>query len=77
MINIVVVATVLTACGIETSCQLHFLRGTFGVATVLTACGIETTPYWEHLTMLPPPLQQYLPFTVFNRIYDKTPRRLI
>ena len=49
----------------------------FGVATVLTACGIETAPYWEHLTMLPPPLQQYLPFTVFNRIYDKTPRRLI
>ena len=47
------------------------------VATVLTACGIETAPYWEHLTMLPPPLQQYLPFTVFDRIYDKTPSRLI
>ena len=47
------------------------------VATVLTACGIETAPYWEYLTMLPPPLQQYLPFTVFNRIYDKTPSRLI
>ena len=97
------VATVLTACGIETweillfpqifhwSCnstyRLRYWNSTSNsgtetaslnwVATVLTACGIETTPYWEHLTMLPPPLQQYLPFTVFNRIYDKTPRRLI
>ena len=39
------VATVLTACGIETQSQVRttFLRR---VATVLTACGIETLPLW-------------------------------
>ena len=38
------VATVLTACGIETSYQIQdrFVLGS-QVATVLTACGIETT----------------------------------
>ena len=37
------VATVLTACGIETRYRLLELDGlNFEVATVLTACGIET-----------------------------------
>ena len=36
------VATVLTACGIETRICLTSLRISFAVATVLTACGIET-----------------------------------
>ena len=49
------VATVLTACGIETNLQvlltLYYLDL---VATVLTACGIETLPFClnQH-----PPLQ--------------------
>ena len=39
------VATVLTACGIETR-SWHVRRRTYqaNVATVLTACGIETPP---------------------------------
>ena len=37
------VATVLTACGIETEQQLAYRNQHFqNVATVLTACGIET-----------------------------------
>ena len=36
------VATVLTACGIETQVQIHRLAAALLVATVLTACGIET-----------------------------------
>ena len=36
------VATVLTACGIETNELLGELYYFFAVATVLTACGIET-----------------------------------
>ena len=46
------------------------------VATVLTVYGIETVLIEKELEILEK-LQQYLPFTVFNRIYDKTPRRLI
>jgi len=37
-----IVATVLTACGIETGLCYDFLSRSFLVATVLTACGIET-----------------------------------
>ena len=37
------VATVLTACGIETLNILECLKTNLNVATVLTACGIETT----------------------------------
>ena len=39
------VATVLTACGIETPCNVYSTISAFSqsVATVLTACGIETT----------------------------------
>ena len=36
------VATALTACGIETPRSLRFLSLTVSVATALTACGIET-----------------------------------
>ena len=36
------VATVLTACGIETPRPSSFTVNLFSVATVLTACGIET-----------------------------------
>ena len=36
------VATVLTACGIETLLKIYFLFDPRKVATVLTACGIET-----------------------------------
>ena len=36
------VATVLTACGIETCSTLHLVEKRVDVATVLTACGIET-----------------------------------
>ena len=40
------VATVLTACGIETTMVLRLTRlnASVIVATVLTACGIETYP---------------------------------
>ena len=36
------VATVLTACGIETIKRLNVIYRLIVVATVLTACGIET-----------------------------------
>ena len=59
------VATVLTACGIETPiyglCRVHCM-----VATVLTACGIETPDIQDkgrHRCRL----QQYLSFTVLKR----------
>ena len=42
------VATVLTACGIETMMSAT-VAGKNGVATVLTACGIET---WEGLAAI-------------------------
>ena len=38
------VATVLTACGIETRVSKSMLQKQKSVATVLTACGIETQP---------------------------------
>ncbi len=38
------VATVLTACGIETATGYLIKPGDKVVATVLTACGIETDP---------------------------------
>ena len=41
-VNICIVATVLTACGIETDCRSEPRQVRFRVATVLTACGIET-----------------------------------
>ena len=39
------VATVLTACGIETRLENGTLHPRDAVATVLTACGIETFRY--------------------------------
>ena len=36
------VATVLTACGIETDRYTRYKKKSLAVATVLTACGIET-----------------------------------
>ena len=41
----ILVATVLTACGIETCGDCDVEREIIAVATVLTACGIET--YWQ------------------------------
>ena len=45
------VATVLTACGIETNLSRYSLAKQFSVATVLTACGIETleSSIWSSL----------------------------
>ena len=40
--NVCYVATVLTACGIETGHIVPKIIGIWDVATVLTACGIET-----------------------------------
>ena len=59
------VATVLTACGIETSFTCIGNRFTFNVATVLTACGIETVhnTYFMTFTIR---LQQYLPLAVLK-----------
>ena len=40
--EVITVATVPTACGIETQVILFSLMGYLAVATVPTACGIET-----------------------------------
>ena len=62
------VATVLTACGIETAINTNTSVFIFCfVATVLTACGIETS--LEYLYVLGHTinqLQQYLPLAVLN-----------
>ena len=39
---LITVATVLTACGIETNDMVQAITDSYSVATVLTACGIET-----------------------------------
>ncbi len=63
------VATVLTACGIETEFRPreagYCLRGLAPVATVLTACGIETRVSYCILGM-EGGLQQYLPLAVLK-----------
>ena len=65
------VATVLTACGIETgSNSVTSGQGSIVVATVLTACGIET--YHNHewfCSTYGMPLQQYLPLAVLKQEY--------
>ena len=77
-LQLTTVATVLTACGIETDIfpvilLLHFKR----VATVLTACGIETFDRIRRYVDCICWLQQYLPRTVLNRILQpKIPSRL-
>ena len=59
------VATVLTACGIETSVNYSIAKLFAAVATVLTACGIETfTNPRQSINSLP--LQQYLPLAVLK-----------
>ena len=74
------VATVLTACGIETLkdtikyCKYH------KVATVLTACGIETFSS-NSLHSSTTTLQQYLPLAVlkqlkFHHLLDNDERKL-
>ena len=61
------VATVLTACGIETIESQTGMRSTAsGVATVLTACGIETKQYYKEKFRNPWMLQQYLPLAVLK-----------
>ena len=60
------VATVLTACGIETLQPLFILLTEIkSVATVLTACGIET-PNVGLNGLMYKPLQQYLPLAVLK-----------
>ena len=59
------VATVLTACGIETISPLKTSTICVTVATVLTACGIETDKYQSAL-MKDIELQQYLPLAVLK-----------
>ena len=64
------VATVLTACGIETNeCMLHRpLQNLVQVATVLTACGIETAQAKVNMAAASfNRLQQYLPLAVLKR----------
>ena len=58
------VATVLTACGIETQLDIDIVKGVFYVATVLTACGIETL--FLNLFKVFSELQQYLPLAVLK-----------
>ena len=68
------VATVLTACGIETfmifSCRYFKV-----VATVLTACGIETLSVllWQSKIVK---LQQYLPLAVLKLRCSRCSQRL-
>ena len=62
------VATVLTACGIETFRDCQLLRVSMIVATVLTACGIET-PLFFWLSLQPTHvLQQCLPLAVLKPV---------
>ena len=58
------VATVLTACGIETQFTSNLVTALVNVATVLTACGIETLP--SFLSWELQKLQQYLPLAVLK-----------
>ena len=64
------VATVLTACGIETI--IRIIANTYlslRVATVLTACGIETPSYMSASSPTSHKwLQQYLPLAVLKLI---------
>ena len=63
------VATVLTACGIETDITAkNTSEHIVAVATVLTACGIETMKPFT-ASSVPFLLQQYLPLAVLKRKY--------
>ena len=62
-----IVATVPTACGIETHISAVITpKTTIAVATVPTACGIETIAPVQ-LLHNEPALQQYLPLAVLKR----------
>ena len=60
------VATVPTACGIETFLNGSFNIGKFKVATVPTACGIETFSFY-HIDAFTAKLQQCLPLAVLKQ----------
>ena len=62
------VATVLTACGIETNSTEKEENGAKIVATVLTACGIETSYQDVSQSEFVRQLQQYLPLAVLKPI---------
>ena len=64
--KIAAVATVLTACGIET-CLMFVTCSKEAVATVLTACGIETSVTFCCRMGSLLALQQYLPLAVLKR----------
>ena len=65
MSNAIRVATVLTACGIETIVYCYLQTIICLVATVLTACGIETSKdTWQSVDQ--GWLQQYLPLAVLK-----------
>ena len=61
------VATVLTACGIETTKREFNVTDNY-VATVLTACGIETSDTTGRLVEDTGLLQQYLPLAVLKPV---------
>ena len=65
------VATVLTACGIETDLEISILW-IIAVATVLTACGIETIVQIIFGQLFYFRLQQYLPLAVL-KLYVNLP----
>ena len=72
-----IVATVLTACGIETPLSLLvLLRYCRVVATVLTACGIETLTN-EIKRSVHARLQQYLPLAVLKRLIREELQQLL
>ena len=61
------VATVLTACGIETEVKENKRKASVLVATVLTACGIETLHVLHETFLKCWKLQQYLPLAVLKQ----------
>ena len=62
------VATVLTACGIETLFIPNNCRAIISVATVLTACGIETLKLLTDNRYYFNKLQQCLPLAVLKLV---------
>ena len=67
-LHYILVATVLTACGIETlAVNIANDPNILEVATVLTACGIETKRNYAKDFISITSLQQYLPLAVLKR----------
>ena len=77
-LNLMLVATVLTACGIETTRIGSPVYCSNTVATVLTACGIETSITAAHQVEFCFLLQQCLPLAVLKpsltALSNKNPR---